>query len=152
MKQRVELPISHDALRLISVFSPRLKECSRVSREISNDLNFKMQLIQGKFQWALSIFGIWLIMWNVSVVISRIIALVYDPVRPCCFNSQVIIYLDVFQLSKTVFILARFCSNKLFISADKGCLILVPRSDLFRPRDFYGFDRFEISHFLPFLR
>ena len=31
-------------------------------------------------------------------------------------------------------------------------MILVPRSDLFRPRDFYGFDRFEISHFLPFLR
>ena len=31
-------------------------------------------------------------------------------------------------------------------------LILVPRSDLFRPLDFYGFDRFEVSHFLPFLR
>ena len=30
-------------------------------------------------------------------------------------------------------------------------MILVPRSDLFRPCDFYGFDRFEISHFLPFL-
>ena len=38
--------------------------------------------------------------------------------------------------------------NKLFKSADKECLILVPRSDLFRPRDFYGFDRFETSHFL----
>ena len=86
------------------------------------------------------------------MVISHIIALVYDPVKPCCFNSQVNIYLDDFQLSKTVFILARFCPNKLFKSADKGCLILVPRSDLFRPRDFYGFDRFEISHFLPFLR
>ena len=24
-------------------------------------------------------------------------------------------------------------------------MILVPRSDLFRPRDFYGFDRFEIA-------
>ena len=82
------------------------------------------------------------------MVISRIIALVYDPVKPC---SQVNIYLDDFQLSKTVFILARFCPNKLFKSADKGCLILVPRSDLFRPGDFYGFDRFEISHFLPFL-
>ena len=69
------------------------------------------------------------------MVISRIIALVYDPVKPCCFNSQVNIYLDDFQLSKTVFILARFCPKKLFISADKGCLILVPRSDLFRPRD-----------------
>ena len=111
-----------------------------------------MQVIQGKFQWALSILGIWLVMENVSMVISRIIALVYDPVKPCCFNSQVNIYLDDFQLSKTVFILARFCPNKLFKSADKGCLILVPRSDLFRPRDFYGFDRFEISHFLPFLR
>ena len=56
-------------------------------------------------------------------------------------------YLDDLQLSKTVFILAKFCSNKLFISADKGCLIIVPRSDLYRPRDFYGFYRFEISHF-----
>ena len=72
--------------------------------------------------------------------------------EPCCFNSQVNISLDDFQLSKTVFILARFCPNKLVTSADKGCMILVPRSDLFRPRDFYGFDRFEISHFLPFLR
>ena len=86
------------------------------------------------------------------MVISRIIALVYDPVKPCCFNSQVNIYLDDFQLSKTVFILARFCPNKLFISADKGCLILVPRFDLFRPQDSYGLERFEISHFLPFLR
>ena len=84
------------------------------------------------------------------MVISRIIALVYDPVKPCCFNSLVNIFLDDFQFSKTVFILARFSPNKLFKSADKGCLILVPRSDLFRPRDFYGFDRFEISHFLPF--
>ena len=84
------------------------------------------------------------------MVISRIIALVYDPVKPCCFNSQVNIYLDDFQLSKTVFILARFCPNKLFKSADKGCLILVPRSDLFRPRDFYGFDRFENRIFCPF--
>ena len=83
---------------------------------------------------------------NVSMVISRIIALVYDPVKPCCFNSQVNIYLDDFQLSKTVFILERFCPNKLFKSADKGCLIIVPRYDLLRPRDFYGFDRFEISH------
>ena len=74
------------------------------------------------------------------MAISLIIALVYDPVKPCCFNSQVNIYLDGFQLSKTVFILARFCPNKLFTSADKGCLTLVPRSDLFRPRDFYGFD------------
>ena len=71
------------------------------------------------------------------MVISRIIALVYDPVNPCCLNSQVIIYLDDFQLSKTVFILARFCPNKLFKSADKGCLILVSRSDLFRPRDLF---------------
>ena len=82
------------------------------------------------------------------MVISRIIALVYDPVKPC---SQVNIYLDDFQLSKTVFILARFCPNKLFKSADKGCLILVPCSDLLRPGDSYGFDRFDISHFLPFL-
>ena len=176
--QRKEFHISHDASRLISVFSLRWKERSRVSREIFNELNFKIQLIQGTFQWALLIFGIWLIMWNVCMVISLIIALVYDPVKPCCFNSvlglpkilaivegseqifprirslgapvnsQVNIYLDVFQLSKTVFILARFCPK----SADKECLILVPRSDLFRPRDFYGFDRFEISHFLPFLR
>ena len=85
------------------------------------------------------------------MVISCIIALVYHPVKPCCFDSQMNIYLDDFHLSKTVFILERFYPNKLFKSADKGCLILVPRSDLFRPRDFYGFDRFEISHFLPFL-
>ena len=49
-------------------------------------------------------------------------------------------YLDDVQLSKIVFILAKFFSNKLFMSADKACLIIVPRSDLFRPRDFYGFD------------
>ena len=66
-------------------------------------------------------------------------------------DSQMNICLDDFQLSKTVFILDRFYPNKLFKSTDKGFLILVPRSDLFRPPDFYGFDRFEISHFLPFL-
>ena len=82
-------------------------------------------------------------------VILHIIALVYDPIEPCCFNSQVNIYLDDIFF---VFTLERFCPNKLFKSAGKECLILVPRSDLFRPRDFYGFDRFEISHFLPFLR
>ena len=86
------------------------------------------------------------------MVISRIIAVVSDRVKLCCFNSQVNIYLDDFQLSKTVFILARFCPYKLFKSVDKGCLKLVPRSDLFRPRDFYGFNRFETSHFLPFFR
>ena len=31
------------------------------------------------------------------MVISRTIALVYNPVKPCCFNSQVNIYLDDFQ-------------------------------------------------------
>ena len=36
-----EFHISHEA--------SRQKERSRVSREIFNDLNFKMQLIQGKF-------------------------------------------------------------------------------------------------------
>ena len=58
-RQRGEFHISHDASRQIFVFSPRWKERSR---EIFNDLNFKMQLIQGKFEWALLIFGIWLIM------------------------------------------------------------------------------------------
>ena len=48
--ERGEFHIPHDASRLISVFSLRWKERSRVSREIFNDLNFKMQLIQGKFQ------------------------------------------------------------------------------------------------------
>ena len=48
--KRGEFHISHDASRLISVFSPRWKERSRVSREIFKDLNFKMQLIQGRFQ------------------------------------------------------------------------------------------------------
>ena len=48
-EQRGEFHISHDASRQISVFSPLWKERSRVSREIFNDLNFKMQLIQGKF-------------------------------------------------------------------------------------------------------
>ena len=66
------------------------------------------------------------------MVVSRIIALVYDPGKPCCFDSQMNIYLDDFQLSKTVFILERFYPNKLFKSADKGCLIIVPRSDLFQ--------------------
>ena len=83
---------------------------------------------------------------------SHIIALIYDPVKSCRSNPQVNIYLDDFQFSRTVFILERFCLNKLFKSVGKGCSILVPRSNLFRPRDFYGFDRFEISHFLPFLR
>ena len=46
----------------VSLFSSRLKERLRVSRVILNDLNFKMQLIRRKFQWALLIFGIWLIM------------------------------------------------------------------------------------------
>ena len=47
--QRGEFHISHDASRQICLFSSRWKERSRVSREIFNDLNFKMQLIQGKF-------------------------------------------------------------------------------------------------------
>ena len=47
--KRGEFHISHDASRQICVFSPRWKEGSRVSREIFNDRNFKMQLIQGKF-------------------------------------------------------------------------------------------------------
>ena len=50
LKQRWEFHITHDASRLISVFSPRRKERSKVSREIFDDLNFKMQPIQGKFQ------------------------------------------------------------------------------------------------------
>ena len=49
--QMGEFHISQDASRLISVFSPRWKERSRVSREIFNDLNFKMQLIQGKYKF-----------------------------------------------------------------------------------------------------
>ena len=44
-----EFHISHEASPQICLFSPRWKERSRVSREIFNDLNFKMQLIQGKF-------------------------------------------------------------------------------------------------------
>ena len=86
------------------------------------------------------------------MVISRIIAPVVRHAVLTSFNSQVNIYLEDFQIMKTVFILARFCPNKLFKSADKECLILVSRSDLFRPRDFYAFDRFEISLFLSFLR
>ena len=39
----------------------RLKERSRVSREIFNEQNFKMELIQVKFQYALLTFGVWLI-------------------------------------------------------------------------------------------
>ena len=46
VRQRGEFHISHDVSQLISVFSPRRKERSRVF----NDLSFKMQLIQGKFQ------------------------------------------------------------------------------------------------------
>ena len=45
-----EFHISHDASRLISIFSSRLKKSSRVSREIFNELNFKMDLNKGKFQ------------------------------------------------------------------------------------------------------
>ena len=50
---------SHDASRLIFVFSPWRKEGSRVSRGIFNDPNFKMQLIQGKFRWALWVWPTW---------------------------------------------------------------------------------------------
>ena len=42
LEQRGEFHISHDASRLISDFSPRWRERSRVSREIFNDQNFKM--------------------------------------------------------------------------------------------------------------
>ena len=42
MSERREFHISHDASRLISIFSSRMKERSRVSREIFNELNFKM--------------------------------------------------------------------------------------------------------------
>ena len=77
------------------------------------------------------------------------IALVYDPVKPNCFNSQVNIYLHDCQSSKTVFILARSCPNKLFKSLDKGCLILVPRSDLFRPF-FMGLIVLKYRIFCPF--
>ena len=50
VRESGEFHISHDASRQISVSSPRRKERSLVSREILNDLNFKMQLIQGKFR------------------------------------------------------------------------------------------------------
>ena len=53
-----EFHISHNASRQISVFSPRWKERLRVLKEIFNDLNFKMQFIQGKFQFVLLIFVI----------------------------------------------------------------------------------------------
>ena len=59
--ERGEFHISHDASRLISIVSSRLKKSSGVSREIFNELNFKMELIQGKFKCALLIFGVWLI-------------------------------------------------------------------------------------------
>lgn len=49
LKQRWEFHITHDASRLISVFPPRRKERSKVSREIFNKLNFKMELTQGKY-------------------------------------------------------------------------------------------------------
>ena len=58
MSERREFHISHDASRLISIFSSRMKERSRVSREIFNELDFKMGLIQGRFQCALLIFGV----------------------------------------------------------------------------------------------
>ena len=48
--------IPHDASLLISIFSSRLKERLRVSREIFNEQNFKnfkMELIQVMFQYAL---------------------------------------------------------------------------------------------------
>ena len=50
VRESGEFHISHDASRQISVFSAQRKERSMVSREICNDLNFKMQLIQGKFR------------------------------------------------------------------------------------------------------
>ena len=56
--EREEFHISHEASRLISMFSSRLKERSRVSREIFKELNFKMELIQGRFQCDLLIFGV----------------------------------------------------------------------------------------------
>ena len=57
-KGRGEFHISHDASRLISHFSSPLKKRLSVSREIFNELNFKMELIQGKFQCALLTFDV----------------------------------------------------------------------------------------------
>ena len=57
-KGRGQFHISHDASRLISIFSSPMKKCSSVSKEIFNKLNFKMELIQGKFQSALLIFSV----------------------------------------------------------------------------------------------
>ena len=57
-KDRGKFHISYDASRLISIFSSPLKKRSSVSREIFNELNFKMELIQGKFQSALFIFSV----------------------------------------------------------------------------------------------
>ena len=57
-KGRGEFHISHDASRLISIFSSPLKKRLSVSREIFNELNFKIELIQGKFQSALLIFSV----------------------------------------------------------------------------------------------
>ena len=45
-----EFLIFHGASRLISIFSSRLKKLSRVSREIFSEMNFKKELIHGKFQ------------------------------------------------------------------------------------------------------
>ena len=57
-KGQGKFQIYHDASRLISIFSSRLKKCSSVSREIFNELNFKMELIQVKFQSALLLFSV----------------------------------------------------------------------------------------------
>ena len=61
VRERGAFHIPHDASRLVSIFFSRLKERSRVSREIFNEQNFKMELIQVKFQYALLTFGVWLI-------------------------------------------------------------------------------------------
>ena len=50
VRERGAFHIPHDA--------SRLKERSRVSRGIFNEQNFKMELIQVKFQYALLTFGV----------------------------------------------------------------------------------------------
>ena len=59
--------------------------------------------------------------WSFHALLFSFRTLLNHAVLTC---SQVNAYLDDLQLSKTVFILTKFCCNKFFISADKGFLIL----------------------------
>ena len=69
----------------MSIFSSLLKKRSRVSREIFNELNFKMELIQGKFQCALLTF----VSMQLFFVVTQFALWLRDSVKWTCKKKNV---------------------------------------------------------------